>query len=203
MAPAPLDLDGRTPGPSKRIEGLLPLRPFRKPSVGRWLGAAPLAVLSPEGLRRCFPAANPRALATCCVLIDQTLVGGAQATAARTTGVEVRQGDAGDPHVFADVPPVDLLLLCGIFGNVSDDDVRTTVAAAPSMLAPNGTVIWTRGRFGDHDLRPAIRRWFVDAGLAEESFDGDPERYGVGVARAGDRPPPLRSDDDRLFTFTR
>ena len=35
-------------------------------------------------------------------------------------GVEVRQADAGLVSAFADVLPADVLLLCGIFGNVSD-----------------------------------------------------------------------------------
>ncbi|MGI9030905.1 MAG: hypothetical protein ACR2HP_13120 [Ilumatobacteraceae bacterium] len=93
--------------------------------------------------------------------------------------------------------------MCGIFGNVSDDDIRTTVDAAPSLLAPGGTVIWTRGCFGDHDLRPAIRAWFVDAGLTEVSFDGHSESFGVGVNEAGAGLTPQRPDVDRLFTFTR
>ena len=58
-------------------------------------------------------------------------------------------GDAGDVSTYADVLPVDLLLLCGIFGNISVEDIERTVAAVPMMLADGGTVIWTRGWFGD------------------------------------------------------
>lgn len=108
----------------------------------------------------------------------------------------------GDLGTFADVLPVDLLLLCGIFG-ISTADIRTTVAAVPSMIAAGGTVIWTRGWFADEDLRPAIRRWFVEAGLSELSFDGDPERFGVGVARNNtplQRHQPIAT---QLFRFVR
>lgn len=42
------------------------------------------------------------------------------------------------------VVPADLLPLCGIFGNIIDDDVERTVRAVPSLLAAGGTVIWTR-----------------------------------------------------------
>ena len=45
-------------------------------------------------------------------------------------GVEVRQADAGLVAGFADVLPADVLLLCGIFGNVSDHDIRRTVQTA-------------------------------------------------------------------------
>jgi hypothetical protein len=76
----------------------------------------------------------------------------------------------------------------------------------PSLLAPDGTVIWTRGRReGDDDLRPVVRRWFTEAGLTEVAFDGAPEAFGVGVARrdgsAGDGARPRLPA--RLFTFLR
>src|SRR4051794_99574 len=38
--------------------------------------------------------------------------------------VEVRCTDAGLTDGYAEAVPADLVLLCGIFGNVSDDDVR-------------------------------------------------------------------------------
>jgi hypothetical protein len=93
----------------------------------------------------------------------------------------------------------------GIFGNVSDTDIRATVGAVTSLLAPGGTVIWTRGRRGgEDDLRPVVRRWFSDAGLTKVAFDGAPETFGVGVARrdpgvaGAPGVPPLPG---RLFTF--
>ena len=39
-------------------------------------------------------------------------------------------GDAGVPTSFADHVPADLLLLCGIFGNVADAEIRTTLNTA-------------------------------------------------------------------------
>jgi len=101
------------------------------------------------------------------------------------------------------VLPVDLLLLCGIFGNISTADIHATVTAVPSMLATGGTVIWTRGWFAHEDLRPTIRDWFAHAGLNEVAFDGDPERFGVGVASASNEPASKRIVPSRLFTFTR
>ena len=123
---------------------------------------------------------------TTLVELDDRLAAAAQVAASTLAGVQVRHGDAGDVATFEDVLPVDLLLLCGIFGNISTTDIRATVAAMPSMLAAGGTVIWTRGWFAVEDLRPTIRRWFLDAGLNEISFDGEPERFGVGVAREQD-----------------
>jgi len=169
--------------------------------------AAPLRILSlcaGEG-RDLLPelAARP-ALHTTTTLVElhPQLVATASQAASGLEGVEIRRGDAGDVAMFADVVPVDLLLLCGIFGNISPADIQSTVSAVPSLLTAGGTVIWTRGRFDDDDdMRPVIRRWFTKEGLDEVAFDGDPERFGVGVARApADRPAtPLTAT--RLFTF--
>ena len=143
--------------------------------------------------------------ATTLVELDAQLYATARAAGEIVAGVDVRQGDAGDVAVFADVLPVDLLLLCGIFGNISTADIRSTVAAVPGMLTAGGTVIWTRGWFGDEDLRPTIRRWVAETGLTEVAFDGEPERYGVGVARSRtDRPSgAVVPTTTRLFTFIR
>lgn len=149
-------------------------------------------------------AARPeRTVAAVLVELDKELAGRARAgAAAARLDVNVRIADAGATSTFADVVPVDVLMLCGIFGNVADADIRRTIDAVPALLVPGGTVVWTRGRFGDVDLRPSLRRWFVEAGLEEVAYDGEPESFGVGVARG---PSPAAVDivlPDRVFTFT-
>jgi hypothetical protein len=69
-----------------------------------------------------------------------------RAAAAGLTGVTVRVADAGVVASYADALPAEVLLLCGIFGNVTDADTRRTATAAAAMCAPSGTVIWTRHR---------------------------------------------------------
>lgn len=135
---------------------------------------------------------------------DQRLaaVAASRAAAEGLDTVRAVVGDAGDPDAFVDVLPVDVLMLCGIFGNIAEEDIQTTVSSVPAVVAPGGLVIWTRGRF-NHDLRPRIRHWFVEAGLIEVSFDGDPEPFGVGVARLPDSGVPIGSSPPRLFTFLR
>jgi len=113
----------------------------------------------------------------------------------------VRVADAGVTASFSDVLPVDLLMLCGIFGNISETDIRVTISAVGAITAPDATVVWTRG-CSDPDLRPAIRGWLAAAGFDDVGFEAEPDGFGVGVARrtpnaaAGDLP-------DRLFTFLR
>jgi hypothetical protein len=62
------------------------------------------------------------------------------------TGLEVLVGDAGRAQAYADAVPADLVLACGVFGNISDADVERTVGALPAFCAPGATVIWTRHR---------------------------------------------------------
>lgn len=84
--------------------------------------------------------------------------------------VLIRQADAGQIASFADALPADVLLLCGIFGNVSDGDIERTVGAASALCAAGATVIWTRHR-RPPDLTPTIRQWFAVSGFAEVAFD--------------------------------
>lgn len=118
--------------------------------------------------------------------------------------VRVRQADAGQVASFADALPADVLLLCGIFGNVSDGDIKRTVRAAPALCAPCATVIWTRHR-QPPDLTPAIREWFAESGFAEVAFDelGTDTLGSVGTHRlAGARDlPEAALPAGPLFTF--
>jgi SAM-dependent methyltransferase len=137
------------------------------------------------------------------VLVEQDPALAAQAQrraeAHSVPGVRVVIGDAAIPAVYADAVPADLVLLCGIFGNISRPDIERTVESVPSLLAPGGHVIWTCGA-ADPDLRPAIRQLFVDTGLPELSFDGHPENFGVGLNHLATTPTTL---PPRLFTFLR
>jgi len=107
--------------------------------------------------------------------------------------------DAGESDAYADAAPADLLLCCGVFGNISDEDIRATLLAWPLLCAPGATVIWTRGAF-KRDIRDDIRRWIEAAGFMEMSFDGPPRSYGVGAAKLVREPIPYRTGV-RFFTF--
>ena len=115
--------------------------------------------------------------------------------------VEVREADASRVGSFADALPADVLLLCGIFGNVSDSDIRRTAEAAPALCAAGASVIWTRHRRAP-DLTPQIRAWFASAGFDEIAFDAleTSTQTGVGVGRLRGAPPAV-PPDQVLFTF--
>ena len=115
--------------------------------------------------------------------------------------VEVREADAAAVAGFADVLPADVLLLCGIFGNVSDEDIKFTVEAASAMCRPGGTAIWTRHR-RPPDLTPQIRAWFAASGFEELAFDElDTEDRLMSVGANRLRRATTSLPDRALFTF--
>lgn len=116
------------------------------------------------------------------------------------TGVDVVTGDAALTSAYTGLVPADLVLVCGVFGNISDADIRHTIAVLPGLCRSGGTVIWTRHREAP-DLTPTIREWFGDNGFAEVAFEHeDGYLFGVGTHRLTG--PALPHDPaDRLFDF--
>jgi hypothetical protein len=126
-------------------------------------------------------------------------------TAARRNGlhgVEAVCGDAGRLANYVGATPADLIVVCGVFGNVSDDDVARLIHALPAMCSKRANVIWTRHRRVP-DLTPHIRSWFAISGFAERAFvSPGPERFSVGRHEMV-VPPQTTAIDERLFTFVR
>jgi hypothetical protein len=114
--------------------------------------------------------------------------------------VEVVHADAGITDACVGAVPAQIIIMCGIFGNISDSDVQAAVAALPSLCAPDALVLWTRHRMPP-DLTPAIRSWFQDVGFREEAFDVSDDGFmAVGAHRLTGDPAALIAGQ-RLFTF--
>ena len=104
-----------------------------------------------------------------------------------------------------------LLLFCGVFGNVRDEDVRTTIGSLPALCAPGATVVWTRGRRSRSDRTAAddgpaaVRSCFAAAGFAELAFSApDDATFSVGAHRLSVAPAAAATGvGGRLFTFVR
>jgi hypothetical protein len=117
-----------------------------------------------------------------------------RARRAAPAALEIVVADAGESDAYQGACPADLVLSCGVFGNVSAEDIRATIASWRFLLAPGGTAIWTRGAFrSGTDVRPAVRTWVQEAGFEEIAFHGgEAPSYGVGVARLLVEPGPFR-----------
>jgi hypothetical protein len=126
-----------------------------------------------------------------------------EAASAGLPCVEVRQADASLIENFADMLPVDVLLLAGIFGNVSNADIERTIAAAAWMCADGATVVWTRHR-RPPDITGQMRSWFAAFGFEELAFEAlDTDHLtSVGVHRlAGRQHRPAGYPGQPLFAF--
>ena len=119
--------------------------------------------------------------------------------------VQVRVADAGLTASYRDHLPVDVLMLCGVFGNIAPEAARRTIAALPAWLAPEAVVIWTRGR-GDEqaDAGAQVRSWFAAEGFTELGYVAPRDaRFRVGMARRPTGPALRLPDEQRLFEFVR
>jgi Putative methyltransferase len=145
--------------------------------------------------------------------------------AARDAGlpnVSAVEADAGLTDSYLGAVPADLVIVCGVFGNLSPPDTERTIRLLPQLCAPGAAVIWTHGRkpvLTSRSLKrslrkrrlpgsfaPRIRRWFVRAGFDETNYEefarGDRNngRFCVGTHRLRTEPPVLQPGT-RLFTF--
>jgi hypothetical protein len=145
-------------------------------------------------------ADHPRAADVIGRLVELDPALAARAKARAPTSIEVVCGDASTTSAFQGAAPADLVLACGIFGNVSDDDVQRTVQTLPMLCAPRGTVIWTRHPHPP-DRTVDIRRWLGEAGFSEIAFVREPDAgFAVGAHRLEGPPLPYTAGV-RLFHF--
>ncbi len=129
--------------------------------------------------------------------------------AAATAGldnVSVHVVDAGRTDSYVGLVPADLVLLVGIFGNISDEDLHCTVDMSPSLCSPGATLLWSRGRDPDMrgDKNDLVRQWFAEAGFLELDYvtSESGSRPAVGALRYDGPPHPLATGRT-MFTFTR
>ncbi|NEE03792.1 SAM-dependent methyltransferase [Phytoactinopolyspora halotolerans] len=113
-------------------------------------------------------------------------------------GFEVRQADAGITDTYDGAAPADIVLLCGEFGSLTDDDVESTVATLPQLCKERGQVIWTA-----HRAAPGL---FEHASAAFERHGFVPvwkdpnDPFGVARDQLVARPREFRTGQ-RMFSF--
>lgn len=138
--------------------------------------------------------------------LHPALAGRARSTAASVapeTDVSVRVVDAGDSDAYVGAIPADLVLLLGIMGNISDQDVQALITATPQFCSPGALVVWSRGR-DRSDINDDVRAWFAAAGFTELHYAAleTGSRPALGLMRySGDRVDLVPGQ--RLFTFWR
>jgi hypothetical protein len=123
-----------------------------------------------------------------------------QIEALQLPGIEVTCGDAGDLAAYEGIAPADIVLICGVFGNISEADIFRTIDLLPQLCDHGATVIWTRTR-RDPDITPRIREYLASHAFVEVAFiaPGD-TLFSVGVHRFMGAPQPLQPEQ-RMFSF--
>jgi hypothetical protein len=133
------------------------------------------------------------------VELDPRNVSHARSLARDLPRVEILEGDASLTDNYAGLVPARIVLMCGVFGNIGDEDIQRTIEASTELCAEGGTVIWTRHREAP-DLFPTVCAWFERQGY-ERVWESDPDAgFGVGVHRLRAPSRPLHPGR-RLFTF--
>jgi hypothetical protein len=112
--------------------------------------------------------------------------------------VDIVTGDASLVEAYAGLVPADLVLLCGLFGNITDEDIRATISAARGLTRTGGTVIWTRGR-GEPDRVDWVASVFEENDFERVFVSAPGPRYGVGEHRHTG--PVLPLPPGSMFTF--
>ncbi len=59
-------------------------------------------------------------------------------------GVQIVGGDASLTDAYVGAVPADLVLVCGVFGNISAQDIQHTITTLPQLCAADATVIWDK-----------------------------------------------------------
>jgi hypothetical protein len=144
------------------------------------------------------------------VELDPHLAAAAEetATALELPAVVVRTEDAGSTESLRGAVPADVVMACGVFGNITGDQVRRTVDTLPMLLREQGYVVWTRGSGAPEDPTPAagdpsesVRQAFAAAGFDEVAFVRPADAsFRVGVHRLA-RPPKGFVPDVQMFSF--
>jgi hypothetical protein len=121
------------------------------------------------------------------------------AAASGLPDVEVVTGDAALTDSYAGLVPADIVLACGVFGNITDGDIEHTITCCTQLCAAGGTVVWTRGRWPP-DLIPQICRWFAEQGFDLQWLSEPGMGFGVGAHRFSGEPQPF-VPGLRMFSF--
>lgn len=124
----------------------------------------------------------------------------ASARAAGLPGVEAVAGDASSTDRYADLAPADLVLACGVLGNITDADVERLLDHCTALCRTGGTLVWTRSRDLGTDLVPQVCAWLEERGF-ERLWVSDPSiPQAVGAHRFTGRQRQL-PPGTRMFDF--
>lgn len=125
------------------------------------------------------------------------------ATEAGLDNLEIVTGDASLTSQYANTVPAYLVLVCGMFGNMTNVDIERTIGYCTQLCATAGTVVWTRGRWarGAPDLVPQVCAWFEERGF-DRLWVSDPQHGQCCGAHPFTGVPAPVEEGASMFEFT-
>ena len=149
-------------------------------------------------------ADHPRAADVTARLVEldprNTEVAARLAAGAGLDNVQIVTGDASLTSQYADLAPADIVLACGLFGNMTNAHIESTIGYCAQLCAEGGMVIWTRARW-EPDLVPQICAWFEERAFDRVWLSGPQRRQCTGAHRRTAPPIPL-DPNAVMFAFT-
>lgn len=118
--------------------------------------------------------------------------------------LEFVEGDATQSSAYKGAVPADLVLVCGVFGNVADDtELHRLIYGLRFLCKKEAFLIWTRDLFVDGENRLAqVRELLAESAFEAVSFKMTAVgNMGVGTHRYLGEPLAL-PDDEQLFVFS-
>jgi hypothetical protein len=117
--------------------------------------------------------------------------------------IEFVNGDATSSNAYLGAVPADVILVCGIFGNLADEAaLRQLIGNLKFLAKPGAFVAWTRGHFQGIAYSEIVRQQLREASFEEVDFrltaTGD---MGVGLHRFQGETAPL-PENHTLFVFS-
>ncbi|MBD2486617.1 class I SAM-dependent methyltransferase family protein [Aulosira sp. FACHB-615] len=120
-----------------------------------------------------------------------------------TKQIEFINGDATIASNYLGAVPADIVIVCGVFGNLADENELNRLLGNLSFLSKKGAfVIWTRGHSNGIPHSETVRTSLQKAGFAEVNFKltatGD---MGIGIHRyLGENVPEPK--EQQFFVFS-
>lgn len=93
--------------------------------------------------------------------------------------VEVVTGDASLTDHYVDFAPADIVMVCGLLGNVVRTDMKRIIDHCTALCRTGGTLVWTRTRY----FGTPLQQWLEEREFEPVWVSGPEVEHGVGAHR--------------------